>query len=77
MRLINCKTYAIEEFQDADRPQCAILSHTWGQGEVLFEHMDKPRHAKKQRGWQKIEQTCKLALDQHYQYAWVRGVVSL
>lgn len=38
MRLLNVKTYQLESFDDPEtRPPYAILSHTWGQDEVLFE----------------------------------------
>jgi len=30
MRLINVKTYKLEEFLDYKTPKYAILSHTWG-----------------------------------------------
>lgn len=36
MRLISCSTYQLDEFFGSDIPPYAILSHTWGQGEVSF-----------------------------------------
>ena len=37
MRLLNVKTYTLEQYIDCSRaPQYAILSHTWGEDEVLF-----------------------------------------
>ena len=39
MRLINAKTYELEEFLDSSTPPYAILSHTWEVGEVLFKDM--------------------------------------
>src|SRR5947208_2198739 len=40
MRLIDCSTpdsYRLMHFTDANVPPYAILSHVWGQDEVLFE----------------------------------------
>src|SRR3569833_619361 len=39
MRLINVKTYIIEEFFGDRIPKYAILSHTWGDEEVTFQDM--------------------------------------
>lgn len=36
MRLINTITYQLREFFDTQRPQYAILSHTWGDDEVSY-----------------------------------------
>ncbi|GAW27038.1 putative vegetative incompatibility protein het-e-1 [Rosellinia necatrix] len=37
MRLLNTSTYALEAFLGVKTPRYAILSHTWGEDEVLFE----------------------------------------
>jgi hypothetical protein len=39
MRLINAKTRALVEFFDSPAPRYAILSHTWGYGEVRLQDM--------------------------------------
>lgn len=39
MRLINAKTKILAEFLESATPRYAILSHTWGDGEVSFQDM--------------------------------------
>jgi hypothetical protein len=37
MRLINTQTLKLERFNQSDIPRYTILSHTWGDNEVLFQ----------------------------------------
>lgn len=69
MRLINTHTWALEEFY-ARVPRYAILSHTWGEGEVSFRDMRSPER-QRMKGFAKILQTCKLARADKIDYAWV------
>jgi hypothetical protein len=39
MRLLHSGTLKLEEFLDNATPNYAILSHTWGEGEVSFQDM--------------------------------------
>jgi len=39
MRLLNTSTFQLREFLGKDVPRYAILSHTWGKEEVLFQDM--------------------------------------
>ncbi|KAL9635912.1 MAG: hypothetical protein Q9204_002437 [Flavoplaca sp. TL-2023a] len=48
----------------------AILSHTWGDGEVLFEDLPKPV-SKELPGHRKIEQSCALARSQNWDTIWI------
>lgn len=85
MRLINARTYELQEFNPGDIPKYAILSHTWGVEEVLYEDL---RYASKscqcrsvsgsddkgyqdKVGWKKIEYTCRQALKDELGCAWV------
>ncbi|KAK1827456.1 HET-domain-containing protein [Podospora conica] len=77
MRLINCKTLALEEFFDSATPEYAILSHTWGDGEIRFQDMtaaagssDDYKH-QGLPGFLKIKETCRLALERGLDWAWV------
>jgi hypothetical protein len=49
----------------------AILSHTWGKGEVSFQDIKDLEKAKKMKGFAKIASTCEKALEQGLFYAWV------
>lgn len=71
MRLINCKTLELEFFELSDAPPYAILSHTWENGEVIFEDFQLPETRMKKKGWAKIELTCRQALANSLCYAWV------
>ncbi|KAH9887128.1 HET-domain-containing protein [Xylariomycetidae sp. FL2044] len=61
MRLINCETLELEEYFEGEMPEYAILSHTWGVGEVTFQDFARPERVD-MLGWKKIEWTCKEAL---------------
>ncbi|KAL6820861.1 heterokaryon incompatibility domain-containing protein [Trichoderma sp. SZMC 28015] len=54
-------------------PRYAILSHTWGANEVLFEDMmAKDRNAaKKKSGYSKIEYGCRRAAADGFDYLWL------
>jgi hypothetical protein len=80
MRLINLDTLQLEEFIDSSVPPFAILSHTWGTGEVTFQHVTTfPREDLAScPGWIKITGFC-TAVKAHMedltgetvQYGWV------
>ena len=48
----------------------AILSHTWGDGEVLFNDVPKPA-SKKLQGFRKIQQSCALARSEKLESIWI------
>ncbi|KAL7934213.1 RNA 3'-terminal phosphate cyclase domain-containing protein [Trichoderma chlorosporum] len=54
-------------------PRYAILSHTWGDGEITFQDMQtKDRSAAmKKRGWRKLEDSSKRAARDGFQYIWI------
>ena len=63
MWLLNAKTRRLEHFLD-DRQigaRYAILSHTWGEGEVSFDDIHQ-KYARSMKGYRKIEYTCEQAL---------------
>ncbi|KAM0426290.1 hypothetical protein ACHAPT_008330 [Fusarium lateritium] len=69
MRLLNAKTFQLEQFYDQDIPLYAILSHTWTGDEVTFQEFptlsrDDPRLAKTVR-------CCSQALLDSLTYVWV------
>lgn len=70
MWLINATSYELEDFSNREIPDYAILSHTWGDGEVTFQDMFSAAKFQKE-GFNKIIMTCKEALAQGLSYAWV------
>ena len=71
MRLINTTTMKIEDFMGVQMPSYAIPSHTWGEGEVTFQHFANLGTAALERGFAKIEHTCRQARQNGIDYAWV------
>ncbi|KAK1753685.1 heterokaryon incompatibility protein-domain-containing protein [Echria macrotheca] len=71
MRLLDTETFELREFFDDAIPQYAILSHTWGKEEVLFQDMTDITRAKLKHGFHKLEGACQLARSQSYKYIWI------
>ncbi|KAK5087313.1 hypothetical protein LTR70_007256 [Exophiala xenobiotica] len=74
MRLINVKTYELQEFQDENEVEYATLSHRWEQEEVLFKDMTGQANlsrVQKRIGWYKIQQCCQQAHSDGLEYVWV------
>ncbi|PVH67854.1 HET-domain-containing protein, partial [Cadophora sp. DSE1049] len=70
MRLINTETMLIEEFFGSDIPPYAILSHCWGDEEVGFQDIGRPRW-QRMYGFIKIKYTCQQAKVDGFGYAWI------
>jgi len=70
MRLLNVNTRQLEEFFGDAIPPYAILSHTWGQEEVLLQDLARKGHQQKQ-GYAKIEGCCQQAIKDGLSWVWV------
>ncbi|KAH6880362.1 heterokaryon incompatibility protein-domain-containing protein, partial [Thelonectria olida] len=70
MRLINTRTLKMQEFISRPPPY-AILSHTWGKGEVSIQDFHSLPLREKKQGFSKIKATCQQARNQGLDYAWV------
>ncbi|KAM5358010.1 hypothetical protein ACJZ2D_015686 [Fusarium nematophilum] len=72
MWLINTRTLELEAVVDSKQHKFAILSHTWGEGEVTFQDIQDLDAARKKPGFSKIEATCSIALNaSQLKYAWI------
>ncbi|KAF2689301.1 hypothetical protein K458DRAFT_462205 [Lentithecium fluviatile CBS 122367] len=76
MRLLHSETLEFHEFYDSSIPQYAILSHTWGDGEMSYQDMCQLQKVeayrkRKGRGHAKIKNTAKLTRLYGYDYFWV------
>ncbi|KAM6509848.1 hypothetical protein FALCPG4_017488 [Fusarium falciforme] len=71
MRLINVRTMELEEFHGDQVPRYAILSHTWGQGEVTFQDWKDLNLASQKAGFAKILGACRQASEDSLEYLWV------
>ncbi|RSL95846.1 hypothetical protein CDV31_013734 [Fusarium ambrosium] len=71
MRLINTTTLEVEEFFDISIPEYAILSHTWGDGEVSLQDWADRKNRRFKPGFQKIMWACSQAVKDKLDYVWV------
>jgi Heterokaryon incompatibility protein (HET) len=69
MHLLNVETIRLEEFFDNSIPSHTILSHTWGEDEVIFGDFD-PFFGLRRKSI-KIDGCCAQALKDGYQYVWI------
>jgi hypothetical protein len=71
MRLVNCQTLQLEEFNDIGIPPYAILSHTWGSQETSFSDYTANRAATESKdGYKKIRFACQQASKEGIPYLW-------
>ncbi|KAI1278835.1 HET-domain-containing protein [Xylaria sp. FL0933] len=70
MYLLNVHTRQLQEFIGDRIPEYAILSHTWGDDEVLFQDLADPRH-KEKLGYRKIEGCCQQAIRDGFDFVWI------
>lgn len=71
MRLINATTLKLEDFSLKPKPKYAILSHTWEVDEEVSYHEMLDESYLEKKGWDKIRNTCTLALQNDLNYVWV------
>ncbi|ETS80244.1 hypothetical protein PFICI_07773 [Pestalotiopsis fici W106-1] len=76
MRLLNTKTLLLEQIQSIGTTRYAILSHTWGDDEVLFEDIPKRKSLfgcnwKKKGGAYKVIKTAERARQDGLDYVWI------
>ena len=76
MRLLNTTTFELEDFLGENTPEYAILSHTWGEEEIIFQDLsaqarslDEPWKTKK--SFKKVSGFCSLANENGYQWCWI------
>lgn len=70
MRLLNTSTLKLHDFHNKRIPPYAILSHTWGDEEVMFQDWGEPSF-KLRSGYAKITSCCALTLSDGWEYVWV------
>lgn len=73
MRLINVKTFKLEEFLDYRAPPYAILSHTWGDDceELSYRDVEDGNIDKPGIGSVKFRGCCRQAAEDKLGYAWI------
>ncbi|KAI0868522.1 heterokaryon incompatibility protein-domain-containing protein [Hypoxylon argillaceum] len=73
MRLLNTTTLTLETFRGTDLPRYAILSHTWGEDEILFEDVQHNsfKQWRKRSGAAKVIDSAKKAGTNGFEYIWI------
>lgn len=75
MRLLKTKLISepgaleIEEFDDVNIPEYAILSHRWGNGEPTLQDVESGLTTKE--GFKKVQQSCDMAKRDKIDYIWI------
>lgn len=76
MWLIDSVSFLLKEFNESQLPPYAVLSHTWGKEEVSFAEL-RARDLVGGVGWEKVRETCRLARNEGFQYAWIGKLMSV
>ncbi|KUI68076.1 Vegetative incompatibility protein HET-E-1 [Cytospora mali] len=74
MWLIDTSNLRLKEILEFQNCKYAILSHTWEEDEVDFQEMraeSRPPSLLSKAGFRKIKNTCEVAKEKGYEYAWV------
>ena len=72
MYLLNTSTFQLHLFLSDEVPPYVILSHTWGDDEVLFQDLGQPEfHYRQRKGFSKIQNCCALARSDGWEYVWI------
>ncbi|KAI8718517.1 HET domain-containing protein [Fusarium sp. LHS14.1] len=70
MRLLDTSSYKLTEFHGEKIPPYVILSHTWGEGEVLL-HDIQNNTAESKHGYSKLIGCCQKAVEDGFQWVWI------
>ena len=70
MRLLRTTDLSLVDFAPDSIPRYAILSHTWGDDEVLYEDIMNGC-AREKKACAKVEQACLIAQEARYKYIWI------
>ncbi|KAK5632154.1 hypothetical protein RRF57_007868 [Xylaria bambusicola] len=72
MRLLQTTSSNLETFIDPPRdgPKHAVLSHTWGKQEILFEDWQSSdvKALSEKAGWSKVMKSCAQAKKDSFKY---------
>ncbi|KAI0897169.1 HET-domain-containing protein [Annulohypoxylon nitens] len=73
MWLLHTTSFGLHEFIGQKKPPYAILSHTWGNGEVLFQDVQNLQDTgwKLKPGYKKVAGSCRQAAQDGYDYIWI------
>ncbi|KAM7210854.1 Heterokaryon incompatibility protein (HET) domain containing protein [Rhypophila decipiens] len=70
MRLLNASSLELKEFGASNIPPYAILSHTWGEEEVLFDDIQNGS-ASLRKAYTKVTGCCRKATEDGFEWVWI------
>lgn len=70
MHLLNTTSMQLE-YHGKPPEKYAILSHTWGDEEILYADIKSEDRGRSKKGFKKVENCCKLARSQGYDLVWI------
>ncbi|MCJ1326852.1 hypothetical protein MMC10_003518 [Thelotrema lepadinum] len=70
MRLLKAVGFELVDFAPDAIPKHAILSHTWGEGEVLFADI-QDLSFKRKKAYNKVQRACVQAQRDGFEYIWI------
>jgi hypothetical protein len=71
MRFLQSKTFQLKEFIGDDQvPPYAILSHTWGDEEIVYQDLHNNSFEQK-LGFKKIKYCCDQAAKDGFDWVWI------
>ena len=68
MRLLHAKDLKLHSFSGSDIPPYAILSHRWGESEVVFQDLQSGNSIEIARANLKVAGCCAKAMEDGYEY---------
>jgi hypothetical protein len=71
MRLLRCDDFSFVEFPGKQVPRYAILSHTWGDDEILYNDILDGSWTNKRKAVAKIKGCVRYAKQMELDYIWV------
>ncbi|KAF2763685.1 HET-domain-containing protein [Teratosphaeria nubilosa] len=71
MWLLNVLTYKLKFFNSLSDVQYTILSHTWGEEEVLYRDLEHLETAQTKLGWTKIRYICQQTIEDGLLWTWI------
>ncbi|KAH6647254.1 heterokaryon incompatibility protein-domain-containing protein [Truncatella angustata] len=73
MLLLHTRTFQLRGFEGRDIPKYAILSHTWGDDEILFQDLSEPQSPtwRQKQAFGKVAGSCRKASDHGYDWIWI------
>ncbi|KAM0818585.1 putative Heterokaryon incompatibility protein-domain-containing protein [Seiridium cardinale] len=73
MRLLNTETHKLGSVEGQEIPKYAMLSHTWGDGEISFQDLNEPQSStwRQHKAYHKLEGSCRKAIKHGYDWIWI------